>query len=140
MPKEIQTEKIFWVGETSENSEKKWGVNLYEIERKCKELLLEEACEKSFSLMDSFWEVIAGAHVNLSWLIKIRSHLDKTEKEQEKVKQKKLSSLSRNSILKNMVLRDSMITSLTFNSNQTFLYCNCQCPHFENLYTLLTIK
>ena len=53
--------------------------------------------------MDSFWEVIAGANVNLNWLIKIRSHLDKTEKEQEKVKQKKLSSLSRNSSRKNMV-------------------------------------
>ena len=113
MPKEIQTEKIFWVGETSENSEKKWGVNLYEIERKCRELLLEEACEKSFSLMDSFWEVIAGAHVNLSWLIKIRSHLDKTEKEQEKVKHKKLSSFSGKLSLKKMAFEHFHIVKLS---------------------------
>ena len=53
--------------------------------------------------MDIFWEVIAGANINLNWLIKIRSHLDKIEKEQEKVKQKKLSSLSRNSSFKKMV-------------------------------------
>ena len=53
--------------------------------------------------MDSFWEVIAGANVDLNWLIKVRSHLDKIEKEQEKVQQKKLSSLSRNSSLTKMV-------------------------------------
>ena len=49
--------------------------------------------------MDSFWEVIAGANVDLNWLIKVRSHPDKIEKEQEKVKRKKLSNLSRNSSL-----------------------------------------
>ena len=53
--------------------------------------------------MDRFWGVIAGANVNLKWLIKIRSRLDKIEKEQQKVKQKKLSSLSRNSSLKKIV-------------------------------------
>ena len=48
-----------------------------EMKRKCRDLLLEEHCENFFCLMDSFWEVIAGANVNLNWLIKIRSHLDK---------------------------------------------------------------
>ena len=46
--------------------------------------------------MNSFWEVIAGANVDLNWLIKVRSHLDKIEKEQEKFKREKLSSLVRN--------------------------------------------
>ena len=40
--------------------------------------------------MNSFWEEIGGANVDLNWLIKVRSHLDKIEKEQEKVKWKKL--------------------------------------------------
>ena len=57
--------------------------------------------------MDSFWGVIAGANVNLKWLIKIRSHLDKIEKEQQKVKLKTLSSLSRNSSLKKIVFERS---------------------------------
>ena len=35
--------------------------------------------------MDSFWEAIAGANVNLNWLIKIRSGLEKIEKKQEKL-------------------------------------------------------
>ena len=53
--------------------------------------------------MDIFWEVIAGANINFNWLIKIRSHLDKIEKEPEKVKRKKLSSLASNSNVKKMV-------------------------------------
>ena len=39
-------------------------MNLREMERKCRDLLLEEHCEKLFCLMDSFWEVIAGVNVN----------------------------------------------------------------------------
>ena len=86
------------------------------MEIKCRDLLLEEHCEKLFCLMDSFWEEIAGANVDLNWLIKVRSHLDKIEKEQEKVKRKKLSSLSRNSSLQKIVFDLS-------NSNQTFFFC-----------------
>ena len=70
---------------------------------KCEDLLLKEHCEKLFCSMDSFWEVIAAVNVDLNWLTKVRSHLDKIEKEQEKVKRKKLSSLSRNSSLQKMV-------------------------------------
>ena len=88
---------------TSENFEKKWDANLHERETKCRDLLLEEHSENVFCLMDSFWEAIAGANVDLNWLIKVRSHLNKTEKEQEKVKRKKLYSLSRYSSLKKMV-------------------------------------
>ena len=55
------------------------------METICWDFLLEEHCEKLFCLMDSFLEVLAGANVDLNWLIKVRSHLDKTEKEQEKV-------------------------------------------------------
>ena len=69
--------------------------------------------------MDNFWEVIAGTNVDLNWLIKVRSYLDKIEKEQEKVKRKKLSSLSSNSSLKKMVF-ERFSEHLIFNSNQTF--------------------
>ena len=103
MPKGLEAKKRYCVGGTSENFEQKWDANLREMEIKCRDLLLEEHCEKLFCLMDSFWEEIAGANVDLNWLVKVRSHLDKTEKEQEKVKWKKLSSLSRNSSLKKMV-------------------------------------
>ena len=64
MPKGLEAKKSFCVGGTSESFEKKWDMNLREMERKCRDLLLEEHCEKLFCLMDSFWEVIAGVNVN----------------------------------------------------------------------------
>ena len=134
-------EKFFLGGWTSENFERKWDANLPEMERKCWDLLLEELCEQLFCLMDSFWGVIAPRNVNLNWLIKVRSHLDKIEKIHEKVKRKKLSSLSRNLSLKKMVFGrfNEHLPHFQFKSD-FHLYCNSQCPNFENLYTLLTIN
>lgn len=40
--------------------------------------------------MDSFWEDIADVGDDIDWLVKIRTHLDKIEKEQVKTKRKKL--------------------------------------------------
>ena len=51
--------------------------------------------------MDGFWEAIAD--VDVDWLSKIRTHLDKIRKEQAKTKWKKLTSLPRNSHLKRIV-------------------------------------
>ena len=66
----------------SKNFEKKWDTNLREMEAKCWDLLLKEHCEKLFCLMDTFWEVIAGANVDINWLLKVKSNFDKIEKEQ----------------------------------------------------------
>ena len=76
---------------------------------------------------------------SLNWLNKIRSHLDKIENKQEKVERKNLSSLSRKLSLKKMVFErfNEHLPHFQFKSN-FFLYCNSQCPNFENLYTLLT--
>ena len=81
----------------------------------------------------------AGANVDLNWLVKVRSHLDKIEKEQENVKPKKLSSISRNSSLKKVVFErlSKQLPHFQFKSD-IFLYCKCECPDFQNLYTLLT--
>ena len=51
--------------------------------------------------MDGFWEAIAD--VDIDWLSKIRTHLDKIRKEQAKTKWKKLTSLPRNYHLKRIV-------------------------------------
>ena len=91
--------------------------------------------------MDSVWEVIAGANVDLNRTIKVRSHLDEIEKEQEKVKWKNVSSLSRNLSLKKMVFErcNEHLPHFQFKSD-FFLYCNFHCPDCENLYSLLTIN
>ena len=50
--------------------------------------------------MDSFWMVITGKCVDICWLVRVRGHLDKVEKEPQRIKQKKLSTLSSNSTFK----------------------------------------
>ena len=70
------------------------------------DLLSEQHCEKLFCLMESFWEAIASANIDFSWQNKVEeSLLHKMEKEQEKIKQKMLLSLSRTSSLKKMVFK-----------------------------------
>ena len=62
-----------------------------------------EHYQKLICLIDRFWEAIAGANVDLNWLLKVRSHLDKIYKEQEKFKGKNLSNLSRNPSYKKLI-------------------------------------
>ena len=126
--------KKYYVGGTSKDFEKKQDGNLRDIESKCRDLLLEEHCKKLFNLMNCFWEAIVDVDVDFSWLVKVRIHLDKIEKERAKTNREKSASLSRNSHLKRMVLKrlDDHLPHLQFNSD--FLsYCNSRCLESENL-------
>ena len=87
---------------------------------KCQDLLLEEYCNKLFLLMDSFWVEISGKRVDICWLVKVRGHLDKVEKEQRRIKQKKVSNLSGNCSLRKMVFERFNEIFLTFSLRQTF--------------------
>ena len=91
--------------------------------------------------MDSFWGEISGKRVDICWLVKVRGHLDKVEKEQQRIKQKKLSNLSGNSSFKKMVFERFNEHLPHFQFKADFLsYCNSQCPAFENIYTLTTLN
>ena len=120
MPKGLVARKIFCVGGNSKKFQKKWDCNLKETEIKCRDLLLEEYCSKLLSLMDSFWVDLSGKHVDLCWLVRFRGHSDKVEKEEQRIKQKKSSTLSSNSSLKKWFLSDLMNIFLTFSLRQTF--------------------
>ena len=78
--------------------------------------------EKLLYLMDSFWEAIAGANIDLNCLLKVRNRPDKIEKEQVKLSRKSCLVLLEIRSLRKRVLSDSMSTSLIFNSTQT-LFC-----------------
>ena len=111
------------------------------MESKCRDLLLEEHCKKFFYLMDCFWKAIVDVDVDISWLVKVREHLDKIEKEHAKTKGKILARLSRNSHLKRMILERFKEHLPYFQFKSEFhLYCNSLCPEFENLYTLVAIN
>ena len=74
--------KRFCVCGTLDEFERKWDCNLKEMKMKCRDLLLEEYCNKLFSLMDSSWMGISGRCIDIYWLVKVQGHLDKVEKEQ----------------------------------------------------------
>ena len=91
--------------------------------------------------MDSFWVEISGKRVDVSWLVKLRGHLDKVEKEQQRIKQKKLSNLSGNSSFKKTVFERFNEHLPHFQFKADFLsYCSSQCPEFENIYTLTKLN
>ena len=46
---------------------------------------------------------LSGKRVDIFCLVRVRGHLDKVEKEQQRIKQKKLPTLSSNSSLKKVV-------------------------------------
>ena len=57
--------------------------------------------------MDSFCVEISGKRIGTCWIVKVRGNLDKIEKEQQRIKWKKLFTLSGNSSLKKMVFERS---------------------------------
>ena len=62
------------------------------MEAKYRNLLLTEHCKKLLYLMHCFWGAIVDVDVDISWLVKVRNHLDKNEKEQAKTKRQKLAT------------------------------------------------
>ena len=72
--------------------------------------------------------------VDIDWLVKTRTHLDKIGKEQAKIKRKKLTSLPRNFHLKRMAFEqfDEHLPHFQFKSD--FL---SYCPQFESVYSLV---
>ena len=103
---------------------------------KCRDLLLGEYCSKLFSLMDSFWLEISSERVDICWLGRVRGHFDKVEDEQQRIKQKKSSTLSSSSSFKKMIFERFNEHFSHFQFKADFLSnCSSQCPEFENIYT-----
>ena len=141
MSKGLVARKRFCVGETSKEFQKKWGCNLKETEIKYQDLLLEEYCNNSFLLMDSFWVETSGKRVDICWLVKVKGHLHKVEKEQQRIKRKKLSNLPANSIFKKMVFErfNEHLSHFQFKAD-LLSYCSSQYLEFETIYTLTTLN
>ena len=74
--------------------------------------------------MFCLWEAIVDVDIDISWLVKVRKHFDKIEKEHTQTKRKKLGSLSRNSHLKRMVLDriDDQPHSFLFEVELSFVF------------------
>ena len=68
------------------------------------DILIRENVMKLFKLEEDFGRFIKKTKVNINFLFKLRFHLDKVEKKQEKVKLKKLRSLSSDSVYKKLLI------------------------------------
>ena len=77
----------------------------------------------------------------LSGYLKVKTHLDKLEKIQSKIKRKKLRNMSTNSLLKKMVLErfDEHLPFFKFKYDFN-AFCYSKFPDFENFYTILTMN
>ena len=86
MAKGLVMTKRLSLGGTSNKFEKKWDCNLKETVMKSRYLLLEEYCIKLVPLIDNFLLQISGKRVGVCCFVKVRGHLDKVEKEQQRIK------------------------------------------------------
>ena len=80
-------------------------------------------------------------NINIDWLMKVRGHLDKTEKRKQEIKQKKLPAFSGNSCLKKWFLSNLIEYFPHFQIKANFLQGkDCHSLNACNLetYTLTT--
>ena len=91
--------------------------------------------------MNIFWCDIKYVELDITWLLKVKIHLDKLEKIQSKIKWKKLRNMSTNSLLKKMVLErfDEHLPFFKFKYDFN-AFCYSKFRDFENLCTLLTVN
>ena len=89
---------------------------------------------------DDFGQAIKKTKANVYFLFKLRFHLDRVERKQQKIKLKKLRSLSPNSVCKKLLIeqfREHLPHSwfkLDFAK-----FCNSDIKDFESLFNILTL-
>ena len=97
--KGLSTKKRLCFGKPSEELEKEWKNGIGQLDGRYWDLLLQEHCKKLLNLTDIFWCDIKYVDLDVNWLLKVKTHLDKLEKIQFKTKWKKLRNISTNSLL-----------------------------------------
>ena len=91
LPKGLSAKKKLCFLKPSE-LEKEWKHGIDELDGRCRDFLLQEHCKKLFNLTDIFWCDIK--YVDVIWLLKVKTDLDKLEKIKSKTKRKKLEVTS----------------------------------------------
>ena len=99
----IAIERLYFV-KPSEELQKEWKNRIDKLDRRYRDLLLQEHCNKLSNLMGNFWCCISYAEVDALWLLKVKTNLDKLDKIQSKIKWKELRKISTNFLLNKMVL------------------------------------
>ena len=118
--KDLLTKNLRKNARSKEELKKELKNGIDGLDGRCHDLLLQEHCKKLFNLMDIFLCVIKYVEVDVNWLLKVKSHLDKLEKIQSQFKRKKLKKMSTTHYLREWFLRDLMRT-FRFSNSEMFL-------------------
>ena len=103
-------------------------------------MLIQENVRKLFKLEDDFGQLIRKTKVNVNYLLKLRFHLDRVENKQQKIKLKKLRSLSPSSVYKKLLIERFYEHLPHFRFKLDFVkFCNSNIEEFENLFNILTL-
>ena len=104
VPKGWYVKKDHCIGNPSTEFCNSWHKENLDYQLRLCDILIRENVRKLFKLEEDFGWVIKKTEVNINFLFKLRFHLDKVEKKQEKVKLKKLRSLSSDSVYKKLLI------------------------------------
>ena len=96
VPKGLYVKKDHCIGNPSTEFCNSWHKEKLDYQLRLCDILIRENVRKLFQLEEDFGRVIKKPKVNINFLFKLRFHLDRVEKKQQKVKLKKLRSLSPN--------------------------------------------
>ena len=89
---------------------------------------------------DDFGQLIRKTRVNVNYLFKLRFHLDRVEGKQQKIKLKKLRSLSPNSVYKKLLIERFYEYLSHFLYKLDFVkFCNSNIEELENLFKILVL-
>ena len=96
-------------------------------------MLMQENVRKLFKLEDEFGQLIRKTKVNVNFLFKLRFYLDRVERKKQKIKLKKLRSLSQNSVYKMLLIERFFEDLPRFPFKLNFAkFCNSSIEEFEN--------
>ena len=101
-------------------------------------MLIQENVRKLCKLEDDFSQGIRKTKINVNFLFRLSFHLDRVEKKQQKIKLKKLRSLSRDSVYKKL-LTERFYEHLPHFRFKFVNFCNSKIENFENLFNILTL-
>ena len=77
LPKGLSTKERLCFVEPSKGLKKEWKNGIDELDERSRDLLIQKHCKKLFNFMNIFW---CDAEVDVNWLLKVKTNLDKLEK------------------------------------------------------------
>ena len=140
VPKGLYVKKDHCIGNPWTEFCNRWHKEKLDYQLRLCDILIRENVRKLFKLEEDFGWIIKKTEVNINFLFKLRFHLDKVEKKQQKVKLKKLRSLSPNSVYKKLLIERFYEHLPHFRFRLEFVkFCNSNIEDFEYLFNILTL-